>query len=318
MNAKFKMPKFGRDLTRKGWLKELLMTFLGTTISIVLTFGTAAYLEDQQTVKARRVLAMTIINDIDQSLEVVTKRRLAEERGHETACYIIENKDRLESIGEDTLQTFIDYVTSSSFNSDMEFKKMNEKIFNSSQDMWRTLNDRKFLDNVQEFYNARVVLEQQWKEWICFKKPVTKEEEYELFMGGQCKSTADLSRKLLECKRLDSYMDFVSSRMMAYLGFLRLINLNEENKFLMNITEQDMEEFVNQTYMEINPAKEKALVGTWNAVVHDKKNELVYEFRVTTHSPCTSLPALGPLSSGTRWCSDTGCRAPGASRAIRW
>ena len=170
MNAKFKMPKFGRDLTRKGWLKELLMTFLGTTISIVLTFGTAAYLEDQQTVKARRVLAMTIINDIDQSLEVVTKRRLAEERGHETACYIIENKDRLESIGEDTLQTFIDYVTSSSFNSDMEFKKMNEKIFNSSQDMWRTLNDRKFLDNVQEFYNARAVLEQQWKEWICFKK----------------------------------------------------------------------------------------------------------------------------------------------------
>ncbi|MBR3480271.1 MAG: hypothetical protein IKH32_06185 [Prevotella sp.] len=277
MNAKFKMPKFGRDLTRKGWLKELLMTFLGTTISIVLTFGTAAYLEDQQTVKARRVLAMTIINDIDQSLEVVTKRRLAEERGHETACYIIENKDRLESIGEDTLQTFIDYVTSSSFNSDMEFKKMNEKIFNSSQDMWRTLNDRKFLDNVQEFYNARAVLEQQWKEWICFKKPVTKEEEYELFMGGQYKSTADLCRRLLECKRLESYMDFVSSRMMAYLSFLRLVNLNEENKFLMNITEQDMEEFVNHTYMEINPAKEKDLVGTWNAVLHDKKNELVYD-----------------------------------------
>ena len=243
MNAKFKMPKFGRDLTRKGWLKELLMTFLGTTISIVLTFGTAAYLEDQQTVKARRVLAMTIINDIDQSLEVVTKRRL----------------------------------TSSSFNSDMEFKKMNEKIFNSSQDMWRTLNDRKFLDNVQEFYNARAVLEQQWKEWICFKKPVTKEEEYELFMGGQYKSTADLCRRLLECKRLESYMDFVSSRMMAYLSFLRLVNLNEENKFLMNITEQDMEEFVNHTYMEINPAKEKDLVGTWNAVLHDKKNELVYD-----------------------------------------
>ncbi|MBR2778447.1 MAG: hypothetical protein IKD75_15385 [Prevotella sp.] len=279
MAIKFKMPKFGRNLTVKGWLKELLMTFLGTTISIVLTFGSATWVERKEADKARRLLAMTIISDIDQSLEVVTKRRLAEERGHETACYIIENKDRLESIPEDTLQMFIDYVTSSSFNSDMEFKTMNENIFISSQDTWRTLNDRKFLNNVQEFYNARAVLEQQWKEWICFKKPVTKEEEYELFMGGQCKSTADLCRKLLECKRLDSYMDFVSSRMMAYLGFLRLINLNEENKFLMNITEQDMEEFVNQTYMEINPAKEKALVGTWNAVVHDKKNELVYEFR---------------------------------------
>ena len=48
MNAKFNMPKFRRELTGKGWLKELLMTFLGTTISIVLTFGTTAYLEDWQ------------------------------------------------------------------------------------------------------------------------------------------------------------------------------------------------------------------------------------------------------------------------------
>lgn len=279
INAKFRMPRLWGDKKFTGTIKEMGLTTIATTISILLTFGTTAWLERREAEQARRMLAMTIINDIDQSLEVVTKRRLAEERGHETACYIIENKDRLESIPEDTLQMFIDYVTSSSFDSDMEFKTMNENIFISSQDTWRTLNDRKFLNNVQEFYNARAVLEQQWKEWICFKKPVTKEEEYELFMGGQCKSTADLCRKLLECKRLDSYMDYVSSRMMAYLGFLRLINLNEENKFLMNITEQDMEEFVNHTYMEINPAKEKDLVGTWNAVVFDKKNELVYELR---------------------------------------
>ena len=32
MNVKFKMPKFGRNLTGKGWFKELMMTFLGTTI----------------------------------------------------------------------------------------------------------------------------------------------------------------------------------------------------------------------------------------------------------------------------------------------
>ena len=42
------MPKFRRELTGMGWLEELLMTFLGTTISIVLTFGTTAYLEDWQ------------------------------------------------------------------------------------------------------------------------------------------------------------------------------------------------------------------------------------------------------------------------------
>ena len=78
--------------------------------------------------------------------------------------------------------------------------------------------------------------------------------------------------------------------MMAYLSFLRLVNLNEENKFLMNITEQDMEEFVNHTYMEINPAR----------------------------LLCANLSDGGTPSSGTRWCSVFHCRARGASRAIRW
>jgi hypothetical protein len=136
MNVKFKMPKFGRNLTGKGWFKELMMTFLGTTISIILTFGTAQYLENRHTEQTRRMMAMTIINDIDQSIDVVKKRMNAEEKGHEASCYVIENEDRLESIGEDTLQLFINYVTFASFDSDMEFKTMNENIFNSSQDTW--------------------------------------------------------------------------------------------------------------------------------------------------------------------------------------
>ena len=287
MNVKFKMPKFGRDQTGRGWLKELLMTFLGTTISIVLTFGTTAYLEDWQTVRARRMMAMTIINDINQSLEVVKKRKDAEEKGHEVACYVIENKDRLESISEDTLRQFINYVTTASSNSDMEFKTMNENIFNSSQDSWRTLNDRKFLNNVQEFYNARTMLEQQCKDLVFFKKPFTKEEEFDFFLDGKFENTVDRCRWLLEGKRLKKYLDFVSQRMKVYVIFLRLTNLNEENKFLMNITEQEMEEFVNHTYMEIHPAKEKDLMGTWNAVLADNKNEMAYDFRedhtFTTH-----------------------------------
>ena len=276
------MPKFGRKLTGGGMVKELLLTTLATTISIVLTFGTAQYIEDRHTEQARRMMAMTIINDIDESIEVVKKRKDAEEKGHEAACYVIENEDRLESVGEDTLQTFINYVTYASFDSGMEFKTMNENIFNSSQDTWRTLNDRKFLNNVQEFYNIRDMLEQQSKDWIFFKKPFTKEEEYEMFLGGQIEieNTAAICRWLLKSKRLKNYMDLVSSRMIAYLNFLRLAtNLNEENKFLMNITEQEMEEFVNQTYMEIRRAKEKDLMGTWNAVLVDEKSEMWYNLQ---------------------------------------
>lgn len=200
MNVKFRMPKLWGEKKYTGTLKELVLTTIATSISIILTFGTSAWLNQRETEQARRMLAMTIINDIDRSLDVVRKRMAAEERGHGIACYVIENKDRLESIGEDTLSMFINYVTFTSFDSNMEFKTMNETILNSSQDSWRTLNDRKFLNNVQEFYNARAVLEQQSKDWVYFQKPITKEEEYDMFMSGRFESTADMCRWLLECR----------------------------------------------------------------------------------------------------------------------
>ena len=177
------MPKFGRDMTVKGWLKELLMTILATTISIVLTFGTAQYLEDQQTEQARRMMAMTIINDIDESIKVVKQLMEAEEKGRNVAFYLMENIDRLKTVSEDTLVLFFNTVIPSTFGGDLEFKKANEEIFNSSQDTWRTLDDRKFLNNVQDFYNARTILEYQRKESIIFQKPVTKEELYQMMMN---------------------------------------------------------------------------------------------------------------------------------------
>ena len=68
MNVKFKMPKFGRQLTGKGFLKEIGMTTLATTISIVLTFGTAALIEQHQKKQSGRQTAMMVIHDIDENI----------------------------------------------------------------------------------------------------------------------------------------------------------------------------------------------------------------------------------------------------------
>lgn len=291
MNAKFKMPKFGRNLSSNGVLKELLLTTIGTTISIVLTFGTAHYVEQQQADKSRRLLAMTIINDIDQSLNITKRLIELEEEGRTVSFHLLDNIDRLDSIPSDTLYMFINYVMNGSFDSKLEFKKNNEEIFNSSQDSWRTLNDRKFLNNVQNFYNARAVFERQTKEWMYFRKPITTEEEYNIVMVTDEVSTREklvpLCRRLLESPRMRKYIESFGQRKNLYRGFLEYVNLNEENKFLMNITEQDMEDFVNQTYMTIRPVKDQDLVGTWEAVMPDDKRQISFEFRkdhtFTTH-----------------------------------
>ena len=295
MNVKFRMPRFKGDVKFQGTFREITLTTLATTISIVLTFGTAHYVEQLHTKQARRLMAMTIVNDIDQSLNVVKKLLDNEERGHDVTSYLINNIDSLEKISDDSLFIFFNYISHNSFDTSLEFKKANENIFNSSQDSWRTLNDRKFLNNVQDFYNARAVIERQIKEWVYFKKPLTDDEEYELLMNSDVLNTRQtfipVCRKLLSSNKVQKYLGFYQERVQCYRSLLDYRNMNEENKFLMNITEKELEDFVNQTYMAVNPASESELIGTWKAVTADDRMQTIFEFRddhtFTTHQTAT-------------------------------
>jgi hypothetical protein len=189
----------------------------------------------------------------------------------------------LESIPDDTLFIFFNYITNGHFTTKEEFKKTNENIFNSSQESWRTLNDRKFLNNVMDFYNARNMLEKQSKEWICFQKPVTKEEEYQIFMLNNHFETREsfiaLCRRLLQSNSVSNYVLNSKQRTELYKSILSYADINEENKFLMNISEEDMERFKNNTYMTVRPVKEKQLIGTWEGVLTDGQESFIFEFR---------------------------------------
>lgn len=105
MNIKFKMPKFGRELTGSTMLKELLLTTIATTISIVLTFGTARFIEHRQAQKAQRQTAMMLIHDIDESVAVVESMAENEEKQKSALQYVIDHYDQIDSLPEDTLFT---------------------------------------------------------------------------------------------------------------------------------------------------------------------------------------------------------------------
>ena len=159
-----------------GVVKELLLTILATTISIILTFGTSRIVEKRQADRDRRLLAMTIINDIDDHIGVVRNMLDAEEKGYNITVYLMENIDLLGSISDDTLQIFLDYITPSSFTQEGQLMQRNENLLTISQDSWRTLSDKTFFVNVQDFYNYKALLDRQRKESVVYRKPVTTEE----------------------------------------------------------------------------------------------------------------------------------------------
>ncbi|MBR4810152.1 MAG: hypothetical protein IK039_00125 [Bacteroidaceae bacterium] len=284
MNVKFKIPMSARKLKEDGMLKELLLTILATTISIVLTFGTSRIIEKRQDDRDRRLLAMTIINDMDETITCVRDLLEAEDNGYNITIWLMENMDRLESVSDDTLQAFFDYVTPSSFTQQSQFMKNDENILTMSQDSWRTLSDRKFFSNVQDFYNYKALLNRQFEESVIFRKPFTDEEQYQMMMGTDEMSThegyVEMCRRMLKSVRVKRYTDFYVNRMYDYQYFLlSTFKANEENKFLMNIAEQDMIDFINGSHMKVRKVRESDLVGTWESAYATQDYRITYEYK---------------------------------------
>ena len=61
------MPKMYQHFVRNSMMKELFMTFIGATLSIVLTFGTAHYIDLREKKALGRQTAMMVIHDMDNT-----------------------------------------------------------------------------------------------------------------------------------------------------------------------------------------------------------------------------------------------------------
>jgi len=69
MRNPIKIPKVTDDGRSYTTLKHFLLSLLATTISIVLTFGTSAFIEKREKEAAKREMVMMIIYDFDKTIE---------------------------------------------------------------------------------------------------------------------------------------------------------------------------------------------------------------------------------------------------------
>lgn len=151
MNARFKMPRFGRQLTGNNMLKELLLTILATSISIVLTFGTAMYIEHRQKEKNRRQTTMMVLSDIyvfEKDLEQFD------------SIYISKWKDdliELQSLSRDSIMNLSDdelerYWSTLSTPVMLPRDKTAENIFTRDVSTWREVGNFRFIKLVSFIY----------------------------------------------------------------------------------------------------------------------------------------------------------------------
>ena len=267
MNVKFKMPKLGRPLSKGGVMKELLLTTIATTISIVLTFGTAQYFEHRQKEADARMLAMMVIHDMDNTVEQL--RRLAKEDAQNTeeARYVLDNFEKVDSLDYNMLNRVLGYIMAAD-NSQQQYPldEASEKVFLSSQDSWKNIDNPAFIDAVQAFYVYRHDFFNQLNTEWRFRKPISNDAEYEtaLKFGDGSPDCWDKIKEYMPRREVAVFLDELSNRQYCLNIWARdCEKISNSCKFAMGISDKELEEYVKTRQVKGQNVTEHQLIGRW-------------------------------------------------------
>ncbi|MBO7660116.1 MAG: hypothetical protein J6S65_01090, partial [Bacteroidaceae bacterium] len=131
-------------------MKQFMLTLLATTISIALTFGTSAIIENNKKKNEKREIVMMVMYDLYTSLKMV----------QQADSNLFELLKLQRDIAEDTTlyeQKKYDFIR---LMPKVEYTNTTEKIFSSSIETINTVGNVLFTENVAEFYYNRNLYKQ--------------------------------------------------------------------------------------------------------------------------------------------------------------
>ena len=152
MNVKIHTPK---NLKMGGTMKQFLLSLVATTISIVLTFGTAAWLDGKKKEEAKREMVMMILYDLAGSIEQAEQCDSLLREGFKQQVAVAENPVLLDE------NPFLFVKTTPYVN----YTETVERIFSTNIETINTLGNVLFAENVSDIYRLR----RQYKQDICDK-----------------------------------------------------------------------------------------------------------------------------------------------------
>ncbi len=153
MNIKLHTPKTLKSGSGMSTAKQLLLSIVATSISIALTFGTAAIVDSNKKANEKREIVMMVMYDMYNSLQ-----------SFEQADSMIYHTMNLQlRLAEDTTQftnIYNELLVSLPF---VEYTETTERIFSSNIETINTVGDVFFTENVADFYRLR----NHYKTMVC-------------------------------------------------------------------------------------------------------------------------------------------------------
>lgn len=270
-------------MKRKIDWQQFFISVLGTAIGVALTFIVSGMLERRNKAQAQRLTAIMIIHDIDNTIDILKTWKESALDADRLLNRVLAEKDHLDQIPYDSLAKALDYLSASI--SEFRFDTSKEQIFNGDVDTWQNLGNMKFIDNVQAFFHQRQSVQEAVNESPIWLEPIPAEEYMQLAMRPDLKTADDYTaifrpflQKKLDQDRVIYYINCSTMRL-TYLN--QLIDfwttLNNENKFLIGITDQEMEDYITSISSDGIPLSKSKLVGKWQNNTEDGTVEYVFK-----------------------------------------
>ena len=145
MNIKLHTPKSLKMGSGMSSGKQFLLSILATTVSIALTFGTAAIIDSNKKSQQKHEIVMMVMYDMYNSLK----------SAEQADSMIYRSMDIQRQIAEDTTRFATKRMELIQALPKMEYTDITERIFSSSIETINTVGNVLFTENVAKFYQTR-------------------------------------------------------------------------------------------------------------------------------------------------------------------
>lgn len=208
-------------------LRQFLLSLLATTVSIVLTFGTAAVIDHNKKKAAKKGIEMMVINDLDQTIESLQKVDSGLRECSHLQMKLAAHPEQFDSL-RFTFAAALNWMY-------VETPETIEKVFSTSIETFNTVDNVNFVNLISAFYLDR--------------------RKYKTMVFDKMK--ADIENKRI-VHSLDSLMS-ISFPEFVYVNGCFLLEMKDYRDKCMKMTgisEDDMIEFKHQNVSIVNPEKE--------------------------------------------------------------
>ncbi len=225
------------DGDNKFW-RNLLRTILGTTISIILTFGTNALIQQHHKIQDRKMTAMMVMSNIESFARTLETRSDRMAPTDSIAAWLLcTSYEDLELLPTNELDELISQATNvATLNHDHTA----ENVFSNHIETWKNVNNVQFIDNVGSCFSAINGVEEQFNEWVIG----VPEAIHDVNVNPDKYEGNTIPMKMMHSKRVRTEMRAIHNRR-CWLRYaaatLRYFNL--QNMAAIDITEQEVMEY---------------------------------------------------------------------------